>query len=80
MRLNDAATNGDAVITIRIFGDKRGEQFVWSMDVHDSRGVGHETSGVDDDEKSARACIYAALGPLVEKLEFSPAPFRRDLP
>lgn len=60
------------MITIKLFGDKQGERFAWSIEVVDSRGIRLRWSRVDDTEQDAKACMHAALGGLVGKLQFVP--------
>jgi hypothetical protein len=60
------------MLSIKVYGDKQGDKFVWSISVLDSRGHFAITDGIDDSEKDAKACMLARLGALVEKLEFSP--------
>jgi hypothetical protein len=60
------------MLTIKLFGDKQGEKFAWSITVEDSRGTFVFTDGIDASVRDAKACMHAALGALVETLEFVP--------
>lgn len=60
------------VLNIKLFGDKRGERFIWSIVAVDNRGTRVDTDGIDVSERDAKACMHAALGALLKKLEFSP--------
>ena len=66
------------MLIIKLFGDKHDEKFTWAIEAVDSRGTHLSTDGVDDSEKDAKACMIAALGGLIAKLEFSPSTHRRD--
>lgn len=67
------------MLTIKIFGDKQDETFVWSIAVMDSRGMQLVTDGTADSAENAKAGMLVALGKLVEKLEFQPPTVERDL-
>ena len=67
------------MLTIKIFGDKQDERFVWSIAVMDSRGMQLVTDGAADSPDNAKAGMLSALGKLVEKLEFQPSSSERDL-
>jgi hypothetical protein len=60
------------MLTIKLFGDKHDEAFIWSIAVMDSRGKQLFTDGSEATAEAAKAAMLAALGALVEKLEFSP--------
>ncbi len=60
------------MLTIKLFGDKHDESFIWSIAVMDSRGKQLFTDGSEATAEAAKAAMLAALGALVEKLEFSP--------
>ena len=60
------------MLTIKLFGDKQAERFVWSIAVMDSRGMHLVTDGTADSAENAKAGMLSALGKLVEKLEFRP--------
>ncbi len=60
------------MLTIKLFGDKQDEKFIWSIAVVDSRGTHIVTDGSGISEENAKEGMLAALGALVEKLEFSP--------
>lgn len=66
------------MLTLRLYGDKQGAKFAWSITAMDSRGAHVTTGGADDSERDAKASIHAALGALVEKLEFRPIDDRID--
>ena len=64
------------MLTIKLFGDKQDDRFVWSIAASDSRGTHLVTDGTADLVEIAKAEMLSALGKLVEKLEFQPASAR----
>jgi hypothetical protein len=60
------------MLIIKLSGDKQDKKFTWSITAEDSHGLFVFTEGVDDSERDAKACMIAAIGTLVETLEFVP--------
>lgn len=58
------------MLTLHLFGDKENDKFTWAITAIDSRGTRLVTEGAEASENGAKAGILAALGSLVEKLEF----------
>lgn len=67
------------MLTIKIFGDKEGDEFTWSIVAADSRRTCLVADGVDGSEVGARTRMRAALESLVENLEFRAAVEASDL-
>jgi hypothetical protein len=60
------------MLTLKIYGDKQGAKFIWSIEAVDSSGKSIVTDGIDDSERDAKGRMTARLGALVQGLEFGP--------